>query len=49
MTAGNPKATYACINMGQASMLHEIKERSILIDGDIAAVIEEMKKTASYK
>ncbi len=49
MTAGNPKATYACINMGQASALREIEERSILIDGDIAAVIEEMKKTASYK
>lgn len=49
MTAGNPKATYACINMGQASTLREIEERSILIDGDIAAVIEEMKKTASYK
>ena len=49
MTAGNPKATCACINMGQASTLREIEERSILIDGDIAAVIEEMKKTASYK
>lgn len=49
MTAGNPKATYACINMGQASTLREIEERSILIDGDITAVIEEMKKTASYK
>ena len=46
---GNPKATYACINMGQASTLREIEERSILIDGDITAVIEEMKKTASYK
>ena len=34
---------------GQASTLREIEERSILIDGDIAAVIEEMKKTASYK
>ena len=49
MTAGNPKTTCACINMGQASTLREIEERSILIDGDIAAVIEEMKKTASYK
>ena len=49
MTAKNPNATYACINMGQASTLREIEERSILIDGDIAAVIEEMKKTASYK
>ena len=49
MTAGNPKATYACITLGQASTLREIEERSILIDGDITAVIEEMKKTASYK
>ena len=30
--------------MGQASTLREIEERSILIDGDIAAVIEEMKE-----
>ena len=44
MTAGNPKATYACINMGQASMLHEIKERSILIDGDIGSVVRELGK-----
>ena len=44
MTAGNPKATYTCINMGQASTLREIEERSILIDGDIGAVVRELGK-----
>ena len=44
MTAGNPKATYVCINMGQARTLREIEERSILIDGDISAAIELLNK-----
>ena len=44
MTAGNPKATYACVNMGHARTLREIEERSILIDGDIGAVVRELGK-----
>ena len=44
MTAGNPKTTYVCINMGQARTLREIEERSILIDGDIGAAIELLNK-----
>ena len=42
MTADDPKATYACINMGQARTLRKIEERSILIDGDIAAVVRAL-------
>ena len=42
MTAQNPKATYACINQGQAVTLEEIADRSICIDGDIGEVIEKM-------
>ena len=46
MTAGNPKATYACVNMGQARTLCEIEERSILIDGDIGAVLTKVANTS---
>ena len=43
MTANNPKATYACINYGEAVCPGEIKQRSICIDHDIAAVLEELR------
>ena len=39
MTARNPKATYACINQGQASCPGEIEKQSICIDGDIGEVL----------
>lgn len=42
MTAKNPKAVYACINMGEAWVPEEIAERSICIDGDIGEVIKKM-------
>ena len=42
MTAQNPKATYACINQGQAVTLEEIADRSICIDGNIGEVIVEI-------
>ena len=42
MTAQNPKATYACVNKGEAVTLEEIADRSICIDGDIGAVIEQL-------
>lgn len=38
MTAENPRAVYACVNMGQAVCPGEIKERSICIDGDIGGI-----------
>lgn len=40
MTLQNPRATYACLNYGEAFTLEEIAARSICIDGDIAQVLE---------
>ena len=40
MTAKNPKATYACLNLGQAACPGEIRDRSICIDGDIGEVLK---------
>ncbi len=42
MTAGNPKAIYACINYGEAYAPKEIRERSICIDGDIGQILEKI-------
>ena len=42
MTAQNPDATFACVNKGEAVTLEEIADRSICIDGDIGAVIEQL-------
>lgn len=43
LTAANPNATYACVNLGEASCPKEIAEQSVLIDGDIAKVIDKFK------
>ena len=40
MTAENPKAIYACINMNEAYVPGEISDRAICIDCDIGNVIE---------
>ena len=42
MTAENPKAIYACINMNEAYAPDEIADRAICIDGDIGTVIENI-------
>ena len=42
MTAENPKAIYACINMNEAYAPDEIADRTICIDGDIGKVIENI-------
>lgn len=39
MTAENPKATYACVNYGEAVVPKEIEERVICIDGDIGEML----------
>lgn len=39
MTADNPRALYACVNHGEAVAPTSIADRSILLDGDAAAVI----------
>ena len=43
MTSKNPKATYACINLGEADAPDDIAARSICIDGDIGAVLEVLR------
>ena len=40
MTAANPQATYACLNKGEACSPNEIKKKTILIDDDIASVLQ---------
>ena len=43
MTAQNPKATYACINQGEAVCPRDIRKQAICIDNDIAAVLDDIK------
>ena len=45
MTAQNPQATYACINYGEVACPTEIAAQSICIDGDIGAVLEDLRRT----
>ena len=42
--AKNPKAIYACVNFGEAVCPEDIREQAICIDGDIGAVIDELRK-----
>ncbi len=42
MTHSNPKAVYACINLGEAYTAKEIKDRSICINEDIGKVLREI-------
>jgi len=42
MTAANSKATYACINLGQAVCPREIEKQSVCIDVDIGEVLQEL-------
>ena len=42
MTAQNPKATYACINIEDAACPKEIENQSICIDRDINAVLTDL-------
>lgn len=43
MTYQNPKAVYACVNLGEAVVPKEIAERAICIDGDIGAGLKKLK------
>lgn len=43
MTAENPDAIYACINYGEAVCPEQIMDRSVCIDGDIGAVLKDLK------
>ena len=42
MTAENSKATYVCVNYGQAYAPNEILDRSIVINGDAGEVISKL-------
>ena len=42
MTAQNPNAVYACLNYGEVYATDEIAEQSILLDGDIHDVLEDL-------
>lgn len=42
MTANNEKATYACINYGEAVCPDDIKSQAILINDDIGKVLESI-------
>lgn len=42
MTLQNPKATYACINYGEAVCPGEIERQSICLDGDVGEVLERI-------
>lgn len=41
MTAQNHRATYVCVNLGEAACPEAIRERSICLDNDIGAVLNE--------
>ena len=43
MTSKNPKAVYACINLGEADAPDDIAARSIFIGGDIGTVLEGLR------
>lgn len=42
MTFANPKAVYACLNFGEAYAPDELKEQSVLINGDIREVLNDL-------
>lgn len=42
MAYQNPKAAYACVNLGEAWVPREIRDRSICIDADIGEVLEQL-------
>ena len=42
-TSGNERATYVCINQGEAVAPAQIERQAVLIDGDIGAVLSQVK------
>ena len=42
MTAKNPKAVYACVNLGQAYCPAEIGKRGIALDADFAGILSQL-------
>lgn len=44
-TSQNPKATYACINFGEARCPAQIKTQAICINGDIGGIFSALKRS----
>ncbi len=44
MTAQNPQATYACLNLYESFCPQEIASRSICVRGDIDGVVRELQQ-----
>ncbi len=42
LTVQNPKAVYACLNMGQALCPSDLVERSVCLDGDIGETLRKL-------
>ena len=42
MTAANPRATYACVNLGEACAPRELEHQSILIDASADEVVAQL-------
>ena len=43
-TLANSQATYACVNLGEALVPHDIEGQSICINADLAAVLDELSR-----
>ena len=43
MTAQNPTATYACLNLGEAFTISGLEDQSILFDADIGKVLSDLR------
>lgn len=43
MTAKNPKAVYACVNLGQTVCPVEIEKQSVCIDGDVGNILYSLR------
>ena len=43
MPAQNPKATYACVNLGEAVTMRGLEAQSILLDANIGKVLSELR------
>ena len=48
MTMQNPKASYACVNYGQAAAPKEIEKQSVCIDGDIGEVLSRLEASETF-
>lgn len=42
MTAQNPRAVYACVNLGESACPQDLKSQAICLDGDIGAVLQRL-------